>query len=352
MADTGGEVGGKPLWATFSSHKTRIELSSDIIYHNQPWKTLATVKSPFQYVPCGNIALEYLVRGRGRECFKHDFRRANSTAMCVFCLVEFLYRHNHLRSFFLVVKSEDTETGALTSSTTKRPGPLFHCHGQVYEEPLSLESSPLRKAQDFLDDLRIRYVSSCGSSGILLLTRFCSLQLALTIEHVKLSRRMSSFAFSLRVVKFGRGCTVGARGSLKNAADISSQRRTSATCGPDIVVCGGNITALSTLQPSPAVSQFSEHFRRLIDLVLQLSTGRIFTGRAFPIMHFTHQESHMISVLAGQGEIIKLKKAVHELAERETTTPAEVLITCKDDYQQTSAHMAAKSGQSSAFPQS
>ncbi|KAK4454686.1 ankyrin repeat domain-containing protein 27 [Podospora aff. communis PSN243] len=63
-------------------------------------------------------------------------------------------------------------------------------------------------------------------------------------------------------------------------------------------------------------------------------------------MHFTHQESHMISVLAGQGEIIKLKKAVHELAERENTTPAEVLITCKDDYQQTSAHMAAKSGQS------
>ncbi|KAK0632904.1 hypothetical protein B0T14DRAFT_560545 [Immersiella caudata] len=62
-------------------------------------------------------------------------------------------------------------------------------------------------------------------------------------------------------------------------------------------------------------------------------------------MQFTHQESHMISVLAGQGEIIKLRKAVNELAERERTTPAEVLIFCKDDYQQTSAHMAAKSGQ-------
>ena len=63
-------------------------------------------------------------------------------------------------------------------------------------------------------------------------------------------------------------------------------------------------------------------------------------------MHFTHQESHHISVLAGQGEIIKLRNHVQTLAKREATSPAEVLIACKDDFQQTAAHIAAKSGQS------
>ncbi|KAK0656188.1 hypothetical protein B0T16DRAFT_31110 [Cercophora newfieldiana] len=66
-------------------------------------------------------------------------------------------------------------------------------------------------------------------------------------------------------------------------------------------------------------------------------------------MHFTHQDSHMISVHAGLGEVIKLRKAVQSLAEREGVSPADVLIACKDDYQQTAAHMAAKSGQSKSI---
>lgn len=62
-------------------------------------------------------------------------------------------------------------------------------------------------------------------------------------------------------------------------------------------------------------------------------------------MHITAQESHHISVLAGQGEIIKLRAAVQSLAERENTSTAEVLLACKDDFHQTAAHIAAKSGQ-------
>ncbi|KAK3393941.1 hypothetical protein B0H63DRAFT_459552 [Podospora didyma] len=62
-------------------------------------------------------------------------------------------------------------------------------------------------------------------------------------------------------------------------------------------------------------------------------------------MHITSQESHHISVLAGEGEIVKLKLAVKALARREDASPADVLIACKDDYHQTAAHIAAKSGQ-------
>ncbi|KXX75833.1 Ankyrin repeat domain-containing protein 27 [Madurella mycetomatis] len=62
-------------------------------------------------------------------------------------------------------------------------------------------------------------------------------------------------------------------------------------------------------------------------------------------MHITAQELHHISVLAGQGEIIKLRAAVKNLAERENTSTAEVLLACKDDFHQTAAHIAAKSGQ-------
>lgn len=66
-------------------------------------------------------------------------------------------------------------------------------------------------------------------------------------------------------------------------------------------------------------------------------------------MHITQQESHDISVLAGQGELVKLRKAVHSLAERESASPADILIACKDDFQQTAAHMAAKGGQVRMF---
>ena len=66
-------------------------------------------------------------------------------------------------------------------------------------------------------------------------------------------------------------------------------------------------------------------------------------------MHITQQESHDVSVLAGQGELVKLRKAVHSLAERESASPADILIACKDDFQQTAAHMAAKGGQVRMF---
>jgi len=62
-------------------------------------------------------------------------------------------------------------------------------------------------------------------------------------------------------------------------------------------------------------------------------------------MTISPQESHHISVLAGQGELIKLSTAVKSLAQRENSSPADVLISCKDDFQQTAAHIAAKSGQ-------
>lgn len=62
-------------------------------------------------------------------------------------------------------------------------------------------------------------------------------------------------------------------------------------------------------------------------------------------MHISPQESHHVSVLAGQGEVIKLVATVNALAQREKESPADVLIFCKDDFQQTAAHIAAKSGQ-------
>lgn len=62
-------------------------------------------------------------------------------------------------------------------------------------------------------------------------------------------------------------------------------------------------------------------------------------------MVITQDESRAISVLASQGEIIKLKRTVNSLAEREGLSVAELLMEAKDDFQQTAAHMAAKAGQ-------
>ncbi len=56
-------------------------------------------------------------------------------------------------------------------------------------------------------------------------------------------------------------------------------------------------------------------------------------------------ESHQIAVFAGQGEIVQLATLVRSLAQREGISPGQVLISCKDDFQQTAAHMAAKAGQ-------
>jgi ankyrin repeat protein len=63
-------------------------------------------------------------------------------------------------------------------------------------------------------------------------------------------------------------------------------------------------------------------------------------------MRISQQEAHHVSVLAGQGDVAKLRATVLALAEREGAAPADVLIACKDDFQQTPAHIAAKSGQS------
>ncbi len=62
-------------------------------------------------------------------------------------------------------------------------------------------------------------------------------------------------------------------------------------------------------------------------------------------MQISHAENHGISVFAGQGDLVQLQNAVQRLADREQTTPDEILIACKDDYHQTAAHIAAKAGQ-------
>lgn len=62
-------------------------------------------------------------------------------------------------------------------------------------------------------------------------------------------------------------------------------------------------------------------------------------------MPVAQHESHQVAVFAGQGETVKLATFVRSLAEREGTSPCQVLLSCKDDFQQTAAHMAAKAGQ-------
>lgn len=62
-------------------------------------------------------------------------------------------------------------------------------------------------------------------------------------------------------------------------------------------------------------------------------------------MLITPQESHLISVRAGQGDLAGLAVFVKSLAQREKVTEAEVLISCKDDFQRTAAHIAAQLGQ-------
>lgn len=66
-------------------------------------------------------------------------------------------------------------------------------------------------------------------------------------------------------------------------------------------------------------------------------------------MSATQRESHEISVLAGQGETAKLATLVREIAEREGASPGEILLGCKDDFQQTAAHIAAAAGQTRGF---
>ncbi len=61
-------------------------------------------------------------------------------------------------------------------------------------------------------------------------------------------------------------------------------------------------------------------------------------------MAIAPHESHQIAVYAGQGEIVQLATLVRSLAQREDISPGQILISCKDDFQQTAAHMAAKAG--------
>ncbi len=62
-------------------------------------------------------------------------------------------------------------------------------------------------------------------------------------------------------------------------------------------------------------------------------------------MAISEVEGHNVSVLAGQGELVELRAAVKRLAARENIALDDVLIACKDDYHQTSAHIASKAGQ-------
>ncbi len=62
-------------------------------------------------------------------------------------------------------------------------------------------------------------------------------------------------------------------------------------------------------------------------------------------MAISPHEAHQIAVHAGQGETAELTALVRSLAEREGTSPGQVLLGCKDDFQNTAAHMAAKAGQ-------
>jgi hypothetical protein len=62
-------------------------------------------------------------------------------------------------------------------------------------------------------------------------------------------------------------------------------------------------------------------------------------------MPIAEHESHQIAVYAGQGETTKLASAVKDLARREGTSTAEILIGCKDDFHQNAAHIAAKAAQ-------
>lgn len=62
-------------------------------------------------------------------------------------------------------------------------------------------------------------------------------------------------------------------------------------------------------------------------------------------MFISPQESHLISVCAGQGDLAGLAVAVKSLAQREKVTEAEILISSKDDFQRTAAHIAAQLGQ-------
>lgn len=66
-------------------------------------------------------------------------------------------------------------------------------------------------------------------------------------------------------------------------------------------------------------------------------------------MPISSRETHQVSALAGQGEVPKLVSLVRKLARREGTPTSAVLAACKDDFQQTAAHIAAKAGQIRKF---
>ncbi|CCC06047.1 hypothetical protein SMACR_00264 [Sordaria macrospora] len=66
-------------------------------------------------------------------------------------------------------------------------------------------------------------------------------------------------------------------------------------------------------------------------------------------MFISPQESHLISVCAGQGDLAGLAVAVKSLAQREKVTEAEILISSKDDFQRTAAHIAAQLGKRSSI---
>ncbi|KAL2128360.1 hypothetical protein VTI74DRAFT_9288 [Chaetomium olivicolor] len=62
-------------------------------------------------------------------------------------------------------------------------------------------------------------------------------------------------------------------------------------------------------------------------------------------MPISREEKQRICQLVGQGDTFKLVSVVKDLASREATSTADVLMSCKDDWYENAAHMAAQTGQ-------
>ncbi len=100
------------------------------------------------------------------------------------------------------------------------------------------------------------------------------------------------------------------------------------------------IPSLCTIPTKPTVLFLKSHTFRALSTFFPANTNCLSIAMAI-----APHEAHQIAVHAGQGEIVQLAALVRSLAEREGISPAQILISSKDDFQQTAAHMAAKAGQ-------
>jgi hypothetical protein len=102
-------------------------------------------------------------------------------------------------------------------------------------------------------------------------------------------------------------------------------------------------------RPKLTLAFGSQCYRLGSILLFNLNSLAAIDNLFLELKHFAscslQHESHQIAVYAGQGETTKLASAVKDLARREGTSTAEILIGCKDDFHQTAAYIAAKAGQ-------